>query len=371
MPNSIDLTVIIPTLNESKSIGKVIDQVNRALNEKKISYEILISDNNSSDNTLEITKSKSNTKILEVIKKGYGSNLRTAILNSESKYTIFFDADGSYNPDFIYPMYQMITNDDLDIVYLNRLKLQEKNAMPFLNKYLGTPVLTSSINFFYNTNIKDCNSGMRIFKTEKIKKINFVSNGMEFASEFFIEAANNKLKLGNYIGEFRKDYRTKPPHLNRWRDGWRHLKFIISSMPVRILNILFAMILVSYIASFMLTFFKTGSGFPKFHTIIILISLNYFLQVMCISILSFKQKFPHKIYEIEKYNQIINLFKKNIFMIIFLIFFVIFLFFLISIIYLWLISPGYFINIEMVLRLIIISSITSFLINIEMILDNN
>ena len=128
-------------------------------------------------------------------------------------------------------MYNLITKDDLDIVYGNRLKIQEKGSMPFLHRFLGTPVLSFFIRIFFNNSVYDCNSGMRILKVKSFEKIKFYCKGMEFASEMLIKTSLNKLKMKEINIFFRKDFRSKPPHLSRWSDGWRHLRYILANAP--------------------------------------------------------------------------------------------------------------------------------------------
>ena len=369
---NIDLTVIIPTLNEDETIKQIILDVKSALKNFTNTWRLVVSDNGSTDKTLNIIKEFDDVLINRVEKKGYGENLKTALKYINSEFVIFFDADGSYDPKNIVPMYEKINNDNLDLVYLNRLKEQEKNAMPTMNRYLGTPVLTSLINIFYNGNIKDCNSGMRIFRNDKIKQLKFVSKGMEFASELFIEGLNNGFKMDEYISIFKKDNRSHAPHLNRWKDGWRHLKIILSFLPIKTLNIFLYIILFNYFSSFVLTFFKTAeSGFPRIHSIIIMLSINIFLQIICIIVLNSRFKFKEKFLDIEEFNFYTKIYKKNYFIILSTIMVVIFVILNIYLVILWVISNQFFLNLEIVLRIIMFAIFTSFLIQIEMIMDDN
>ena len=369
---NIDLVVVIPTLNEEQSIKKIILDTKSALSEFPDSWKLVVSDNGSTDKTLKILNEFSDILINGIKEKGYGQNLIGSFKSINSKFIIFYDADGSYDPKNIVPMYKQIKDNNLDLVYLNRLKKQEKNAMPFINKYFGTPILTSLINTFYKGNITDCNSGMRIFRNDKIKKIQFISKGMEFASELFIEGLNNKLKIDQHISVFKKDTRTHAPHLNRWKDGWRHLKIILSFLPLRVLNIILCLILFNYFLSFTLTFFKTTvSGFPRIHSIILLLSINIFLQILCLIIFNNRLKFKEKFSDLEKFNLYIQMYKRSYFIISSAIMISIFILLNIYLIISWIKSEEFFLNLEIILRIIMFANITSFLIHLEMIMDDN
>ena len=192
-----------------------------------INYCILISDNNSQDKTIEIISKNKDVLLNKCKIKGYGANLSSAIKKINSEYTIFFDADGSYNPKFIKILFNEIKKNKYDLITFNRLKKQEPKSMPFLNKYVGTPFLSFLIRIIYGIKVYDNNAGMRIFKTKKIKKLKLKSLGMEFASEMLIKISLNGLKYKELILKFRKDYRNSRPHLKPFSDGIRHLKCII------------------------------------------------------------------------------------------------------------------------------------------------
>lgn len=225
-----DLTILIPTYNEEDSIGKLIKETRKCLRNFNCKYCILISDNYSTDNTIKVVNKEKSILLNRCKEKGYGANLINAINKINSKYTIFFDADGSYDPKYIKILYKEIKNGEYDLVTYNRLRVQEKNSMPFLNKYLGTPVLSFLIRVIYGIQVYDCNAGMRIFNSKKLKKLKLKCTGMEFASEILIKLSINKLKYKELTLKFRRDYRNAPPHLNPWRDGVRHLVHIISNM---------------------------------------------------------------------------------------------------------------------------------------------
>ena len=225
-----ELTILIPTFNEEYCIKKIIEETKSVLKQTKINYCILISDNNSSDNTIQIASKIKGVLINRCFKQGYGANLLSGINKINSKYTIFYDADGSYNPIFVQKLLKEIKKNKYDLVTYNRLKIQEKNSMPFLNKYFGTPLLSFLIRNIYGIQVHDCNSGMRIFKTKTLKNLNLKCTGMEFASEILVKLSIKNLNYKEFVLKFRKDYRGRAPHLKPFTDGIRHLKYIILNM---------------------------------------------------------------------------------------------------------------------------------------------
>jgi glycosyltransferase involved in cell wall biosynthesis len=239
-----ELTILIPALNEEFTIERLINETKKAMGKTNINYCILVSDNNSQDRTLDIISNK-NVLINKCKKRGYGANLIDAINKIRSRYTIFFDADGSYNPNFIKILFQEIKKKQFDLITFNRLKKQEYKSMPFLNKYLGTPILSFLIRAIYGIEVYDNNAGMRIFETFKIRSLKLKCTGMEFASEMLIKLSINNLRYKELILKFRRDYRNSPPHLKRFSDGIRHLKCIflhftksrIFTIPARLKNI--------------------------------------------------------------------------------------------------------------------------------------
>lgn len=287
---SYDLCVLIPTLNEEKSIGNLIRNLKKEIKKLDIKVCILVSDNCSKDKTLSIAR-KNKVFINTVSMKGYGSNLANAISKIKSKYTLYFDADGSYSPSEIKLFLEEFKkNPQLDFVTGNRLKNVERGAMPFLNRYFGTPLLSFLISFFFKKRIYDCNSGMRMFVTSKIKHLKLQCNGMEFASEFFIKAIISNLKFKEILISLKKDKRNSPPHLRRWVDGWRHLRFIYANAPDYYLSIPFLLLFALYMYAFVLSYYSVENvlNLPRYHSIFSLIAINQFFALIMIGILSIK-----------------------------------------------------------------------------------
>ena len=221
---NIELTVLIPALNEEKTIEIVIQKAQKCLANHNIRGEVLIANNNSIDKTKEIAL-QNNAKVIDVKNRGYGNALRKGIENANGTYIIMGDADDSYNfleiEEFINTLKQ-----GYDLVIGNRYANMEKGAMKWSHKYIGTPFLTYLINKKYKLNLKDINCGLRAFKKDKILELDLQSEGMEFASEMVIKAKKANLKINEIPISFYKDKRGHQSHLNTIKDGLRHLKVI-------------------------------------------------------------------------------------------------------------------------------------------------
>lgn len=221
-----ELTILIPALNEEKTIEIVIKKAQKWLNDRNIDGEILIANNGSTDNTKEIAL-KNGARVIDVEQKGYGSALISGIENSKGKYIIFGDADDSYNFLEIDGMYDKL-KDGNDIVIGNRYAgKMEKGSMKFSHKFIGTPILSFLIRKKFKLNLNDINCGLRGIKKDAIIKLNCKSSGMEFASEMLIKATKAKLKIEEIPINFYKDKRNSKPHLKTLQDGVRHLKIIL------------------------------------------------------------------------------------------------------------------------------------------------
>jgi glycosyltransferase involved in cell wall biosynthesis len=225
-----ELSIVIPCLNEEKTLPIVIRKAQRSLERLNINGEVVVADNGSTDSSVSVAKSFG-ARIVHCPQKGYGNALRCGFENAEGKFLIMGDADDSYNFEEIDDFIKYL-RDGYDIVMGTRLKGKiEKGAMPFLHRYLGTPALTFILNLFFGTKITDCNCGMRGLTKKSFEKLNLSSAGMEFASEMIIKSGIFNLKMKEVSITLYRDKRDKPPHLHTWRDGWRHLKFMLLYAP--------------------------------------------------------------------------------------------------------------------------------------------
>ncbi|MFZ3059376.1 MAG: glycosyltransferase family 2 protein [Candidatus Methanoperedens sp.] len=222
------VSVIIPCMNEEKTIGEVIRKANSTFEKEGIDWEIIVSDN-STDNSREIAE-ESGAGIVIPQKKGYGNAYLEGFRHARGTIIVLADADDTYDmremPKFLKPLLA----GEADFVMGTRLKGDiRKDAMPWLHRYIGNPVLTWLLNWLFKTNISDAHSGMRVITREAYDRLDIKSEGMEFASEMIIEAARKKLRITEVPITYYP--RQTPSKLHSWGDGWRHLRFMMLYNP--------------------------------------------------------------------------------------------------------------------------------------------
>ena len=227
------ISFIFPCLNEEATLSFCIEELQKTMAQRKdIEYEIIVADNGSTDASAEIA-SAAGARVVPVRERGYGAALKGGFSASRYEYLAFADADGSYPLNLLPELYDAAIENDADMVVSSRMNGAkiEPGAMPFLHRYLGTPILTWLINLFFHGHLSDCNSGFRHMKKSSYDQWNLQSNGMEFASELLITAMKANAKIVEIKGGLRCDRRNRAPHLRTWRDGMRHLLFILSAKP--------------------------------------------------------------------------------------------------------------------------------------------
>lgn len=224
--NEIELTILIPCLNEEKTIGICIEKAKKFLQEYKIDGEILIADNGSTDNTVEIAK-EYGVRIINVPKRGYGNALRLGSKEARGIYTIMGDADDSYNFLEIMPILKQL-REGKELVIGNRYKgKMEKGAMKITHKYIGTPLISFLARMKYKVKLSDFNCGLRGYETQKINSLGCTCEGMEYATEMIIKAKKSNLKMDEIGINFYKDKRNRKSHLRTIRDGFRHFRLMV------------------------------------------------------------------------------------------------------------------------------------------------
>jgi glycosyltransferase involved in cell wall biosynthesis len=260
--SSLELTIIMPCLNEAETLAICIEKARDYLIQYNISGEVVIADNGSTDGSQNIA-TQSGARVVNVPEKGYGSALRGGIAAAKGQYIIMGDADDSY--DFTnLSLFLDKLRLGYDLVMGNRFQGGIKpGAMPVLHQYLGNPVLTWLGRLFFRSPCGDFHCGLRGFSKRAIEDLNLRTTGMEFASEMVVKASLYQLKITEVPTVLYPDGRSRPPHLKTWRDGWRHLRFLLLYSP-RWLFLYPGLALM--IVGFVSTLWLLGS--PKVHTLL-------------------------------------------------------------------------------------------------------
>jgi len=229
-----EVSVVMPSLNEEVTIRGCIEQVIKVFNENHINGEIIVADN-STDKTAEIAKSLG-AIVITPEKKGYGNAYLAGLQYTKGDFIVIADSDGTYDfeemPKFLTPLIK----GDVDFVIGNRFggKIL-KDAMPWLHRYLGNPILTKILNRLFKIGISDAHCGMRAFTKAAYEKMDLRTGGMEFASEMIVEAARKSLRIKEVPITYYP--RSTPSKLHSFSDGWRHLRFMMLYKPVPFLFI--------------------------------------------------------------------------------------------------------------------------------------
>jgi len=225
-----DISIVIPALNEEGIVGKTVKSVPLAeLKEKGLEAEIVVVDNASTDNTAQ-EATDAGARVVREEKRGYGNAYLMGFKESKGDIIVMGDADGTYPLNTIYEFVQPLLTGDYDMVMGSRLKGDiQKGAMPALHRYVGNPFLTWLLNALFKAGVSDAHCGMRAIRREALDKLKLQSSGMEFASEMIIEAAREKLKIAEIpITYYPREGDSK---LSSFADGWRHLRFMMLYRP--------------------------------------------------------------------------------------------------------------------------------------------
>jgi glycosyltransferase involved in cell wall biosynthesis len=229
-PDDIEVSIVMPCLNEEESIRQCIQMAQEGLERAGASGEIVIADNGSTDGSQEIARGLG-ARVVDVPAKGYGAALMGGFEAARGRYVIMGDADGSYDFGHIEAFLERLRAGD-ELVMGNRFRGGiEEGAMPFLHRYLGNPVLSFIGRLLFPSGIGDFHCGLRGFRREILPSLDLRSPGMEFASEMVVKATLSELKISEVPTTLSHDLRSRPPHLRTWRDGWRHLRFLLLFSP--------------------------------------------------------------------------------------------------------------------------------------------
>jgi glycosyltransferase involved in cell wall biosynthesis len=229
-PESIELSVVLPCLNEAETLDACIRQAQMTMREASIHGEVIVADNGSNDGSIEIAE-RLGARVVRVVAKGYGNALMGGIAAATGKYILMGDADGSYDFGHI-PRFVAELRKGADLVMGNRFRGGIRpGAMPVLHRYLGNPVLSGLGRLFFKSPFGDFHCGLRAFSRSAYDRLDLQTAGMEFASEMVVKATLLNLQMVEVPTTLSPDGRTRPPHVRTWRDGWRHLRFLLLYSP--------------------------------------------------------------------------------------------------------------------------------------------
>jgi glycosyltransferase involved in cell wall biosynthesis len=225
-----ELTILMPCLNEAETIAVCIRKAQSFLAREQIDGEVLIADNGSTDGSQKIARQEG-ARVVDIPVKGYGAALIGGTDAAAGRFVIMGDSDDSYDFSALMPFVERLRAGD-QLVMGNRFKGGIKpGAMPPLHRYLGNPVLTAIGKFLFRSPLGDFHCGLRGFSRDAIRALDLRTTGMEFASEMIVKATLNNLRISEVPTTLSPDGRSRPPHLRSWRDGWRHLRFLLMLSP--------------------------------------------------------------------------------------------------------------------------------------------
>jgi glycosyltransferase involved in cell wall biosynthesis len=228
--DELELTVLLPCLNEETTVGDVVATAVATLARLGVRGEVVVADNGSIDASREVA-ARAGARVVDVPTRGYGAALQAGIAAARGRYVLMADADDSYDLSAIEPFLAKLRVGD-DLVMGNRFTGGiEPGAMPALHRYLGNPVLSFVARLFFGGATGDFHCGMRAFRRDRILALDLRTTGMEFASEMAVKAHLAHLRIAEVPTVLRPDRRPRRPHLRTWRDGWRHLRFLLLYSP--------------------------------------------------------------------------------------------------------------------------------------------
>jgi glycosyltransferase involved in cell wall biosynthesis len=225
-----ELTVVLPCLNEAETLAVCIRKAKSSIASLGVDGEVVVADNGSTDGSQGIARDEG-ARVVDVPIRGYGAALMAGITEAQGTFVIMADADDSYDLSNLGPFLEALRGG-ADLVMGNRFAGGiEPGAMPALHRYLGNPVLTAIGRVLFRSPVRDFHCGIRGFRRDAIIGLDLRTTGMEFASEMVVKATLQKLAIVEVPTTLSPDGRSRPPHLRTWRDGWRHLRFLLLYSP--------------------------------------------------------------------------------------------------------------------------------------------
>jgi glycosyltransferase involved in cell wall biosynthesis len=225
-----EVSILMPCLNEAETIGRCVDRARESIVKMDLHAEVVVADNGSTDGSVQLALAHG-AKVALVEERGYGAAIRGGVAACSGRYIIVGDADESYDFGEISPIIDRLRAGD-DLVMGNRFAGGiEKGAMPWSHRWIGNPVLSLAGRLFFSSHVRDFHSGLRGFSVDAFRRMRLHTTGMEFASEIVVKASLARMQVSEVPVSLHKDGRNRPPHLRTWRDGWRHLRFLLLFCP--------------------------------------------------------------------------------------------------------------------------------------------
>ena len=225
-----ELTILMPCLNEAATVGRCIAKAREFLARAGIHGEVLVADNGSTDASRDVA-ARAGARVIEVPLRGYGAALTAGIAAARGRYVIMGDADASYDFGRLEPFVEKL-RQGYQLVMGNRFKGGiAPGAMPALHRYLGNPLLSFIGRLLFGARVGDFHCGLRGFDRAAVRALDLATTGMEFASELVVKAALAGWRIAEVPTPLQRDGRGRPAHLRSWRDGWRHLRFLLLFSP--------------------------------------------------------------------------------------------------------------------------------------------
>jgi hypothetical protein len=228
--SELELSIVMPCLNEAVTVGRCVEKARAFLAAHGVAGEVVVADNGSTDGSRELSLA-AGARVVEVADRGYGAALAGGIAAARGRFVIMGDADDSYDFSALLPFLERLRAGH-DLVMGNRFAGGiAPGAMPLLHRYLGNPVLSFLGRLLFRSPCRDFHCGLRGFRRAAILALDLRTTGMEFASEMVVKAALHGLVVGEVPTTLSRDGRDTPPKLRTWRDGWRHLRFLLLFSP--------------------------------------------------------------------------------------------------------------------------------------------
>jgi glycosyltransferase involved in cell wall biosynthesis len=225
-----ELTILMPCLDEAATVGRCVEKARGFLERAEIEGEVLVADNGSTDGSAALAR-QAGARVIQVPERGYGAALAAGIAAARGRYVIMGDADDSYDFTRLEPFVEKL-RQGYPLVMGNRFGGGiRRGAMPRLHRYFGNPALSFLGRLFFGVQVRDFHCGLRGFDRQAVRSLGLHSDGMEFASELVVKAALARWRIAEVPTTLSPDGRDRAPHLRSWRDGWRHLRFLLLFSP--------------------------------------------------------------------------------------------------------------------------------------------